>query len=81
MSVDQYGNNRCNQCENFYSSHFPLCPHCCPHNELELTEEWHGGDNTGGWELAVVCTTCGRDFDFPREWLMLNFKLVRKEES
>jgi len=76
--ADKYGNLQCSECQKSYAPIFKRCPHCCPHNELELAEEWHGQDEGGGWELGVECSDCGRNYDFPRDFVINNFKLVRK---
>ncbi len=67
------GNIQCVKCGKLYSDNFKKCVFCCPHNELILDEEWEGR-----WILCVKCIECGKDYDFKRDWLIKNFKLVRK---
>ncbi len=78
MERDKHGNVKCEKCGRWASETFKKCPHCCEHNELELDEGWHGSDEEGGWELEVVCLECGKNYDFDNDWLIENFKLVRK---
>ena len=75
MKIDKYGNIKCLKCRNFYSPSLTNCPDCCKHEKLDLTEEWTDSD---GYKLDVICTTCGRDYGFDNEWIINNFKLVRK---
>jgi len=74
LKQDKYGSVKCEKCGKFYSPSFIKCPRCCKHNELELTEEWH----LDGWELDVTCSECGKNYGFDRQWLINNFKLIRK---
>ena len=74
--ADEHGNVACASCGKFQSPHFKACIHCCPHIGLNLTEEWHGPDDGGNWELEAHCATCGRDIC--REELIGGYKLVRK---
>ena len=76
--ADEFGNVACKVCGNVQSPTFKACIVCCKHDELELTEEWHGLDDGGGWELGVECAICGKNFDFTRDYLIRNYKLVRK---
>jgi uncharacterized Zn finger protein len=71
------GNIKCETCGKEYTGLFTACPHCCQHNELELVEEWQGPDDGGGWGLAVQCMECGKNYDFRRDELIENYKLVR----
>jgi hypothetical protein len=76
--ADKYGNVVCKTCENSQSPTFRACIYCCPHNELEFVEEWHGPVECGGWELGAECAICGKNFDFPREQIMQEYKAIRK---
>lgn len=73
---DSYGNVKCSTCGKIQSDHFRVCVECCKHEELELTEEWHGPDEGGGWELDVECKICGKNYDFRRSDLIARYKLV-----
>lgn len=77
-AVDKYGNVACKVCGKIQVTDFGACIYCCAHDEFELTEKWHGPDEGGGWELDVECSICGKNFDFSRQELIQNYKLVRK---
>lgn len=72
-------NVECTKCGKFYSQLFVKCPYCCDHNELHLIEEWNGPDEGGGWGLEAVCSECGKNYDFNRNFLIDNYKLIRKK--
>jgi hypothetical protein len=76
--VDEYGNVVCKICGNVQAPNFRACIYCCGHDELEITVEWHGSGEWGRWELGAVCASCGKDFDFSRDYLIRNYKFVRK---
>lgn len=73
---DGSGNVKCATCGKIQSEHFRACVDCCNHEELELTEEWNGPDEGGGWELDVECKICGKNYDFRRSDLIARYKLV-----
>ena len=73
---DSYGNVKCVKCGKIQSDRFSACVECCKHEELELTEEWHGPDEGGGWGLDVECKMCGKNYDFRRDDLIARYKLV-----
>ena len=52
----------------------------CTHDNLDLIKVWQGGDDSGNWELDVVCVDCGESC-FTHDWIIDNFKLVRKGAS
>ena len=74
-TADGYGNATCKVCGRIQSPGFHACIYCCKHDELRLTEDWHEG---GGWELDVECSNCGKDFDFSHDFLIQEYKVVRK---
>ena len=77
-AADSYGNATCAACGHVQSPSFQACISCCKHDELRLVEDWHGADEGGGWELDVECSICGKNFDFSRDLLMREYKVVRK---
>lgn len=76
-ATDQYGNVACKVCGHIQSPTFNACISCCAHAALNLTEDWHGPDDGGRWELEAVCSKCGKNF-FSLEELLRGYKLVRK---
>ncbi len=76
--ADKHENLQCEVCGQSYAPHFSRCPYCCPHDELEPIEEWRGADDGGGWEIGFQSKMCGRDFGFTNEFIIDNFKLIRK---
>ncbi len=80
METDGYGNVKCPKCKKFYAESFEECPNCCSHDELELDEEWQGDDDTGGWGVSFVCSRCGKNYDWDRDYIINHYKLVRKEK-
>jgi hypothetical protein len=77
-AADSYGNVACNSCGAIQSPHFVACIYCCNHDTLLLTEEWHGTDEGGGWELAAECASCGKNFGFENDYLISKYQLTRK---
>lgn len=78
---DKYGNVACKRCGKLQSPFFKACIGCCDHEELNPTEEWHGPDDGGGWELDVECAICGKNFDFSRSEIIRNYKLVLRKPN
>lgn len=74
---DKYRNVFCKVCNESQSDSFPACIKCCHHDELEITEGWHGADEGGGWEIEAVCVTCGKNF-FKQSELISDYKFIRK---
>lgn len=72
------GENFCDVCGKNQADSFKACIHCCPHNELNFTEDWKGSDECGSWELAFECAACGKNFEFQRADILRNYKAVRR---
>lgn len=70
---DGKGNVGCRSCGKMQSEYFKACIYCCPHNTLDLIEEYNNG-----WSLDVECSDCGKNFDFKIEDLIKNYKVVRR---
>lgn len=79
--VDEWGNVKCAKCGRVQSNSFTACIWCCNHDTLKFTEDWHGTDDCGGWELEVECAVCGKNFDFKREEIMRNYIAVRRQPN
>ena len=79
--TDQHGNVKCQKCGKVQSPMFRACIACCPHDTLYFTEDWHGPDEGGGWELDVECADCGKNFDFSRSDIIANYKAVRRKPN
>lgn len=69
-------NISCVLCGLLYSPTFKKCVFCCPHGVLSFDEavSWHAG----GWAFTVVCDECGKNFDFSRNKLISNYRIVKK---
>lgn len=76
--ADKYGNVTCKVCGKAQSPYFRACIYCCNHDELTLTEKWHGSDEYGDWGLDVECSICWKNYDFSNKDLIQKYKLVRK---
>ena len=79
--LDKQGNATCKTCGKKQSPSFKACIGCCTHDELDFTEDWHGPDDGGGWELDVECAFCGINFDFSRHVLMREYRAVRRSPN
>lgn len=75
------GNIQCKTCGRMYaaSAVFNKCPHCCPHNELRITDQWTGSEPRGhGWAPDFICVECGKDYGWSLTDLKINYKIIRK---
>jgi hypothetical protein len=71
----------CRDCGHVFAPRFPVCPYCCPHETLVLTETRIGSDDRAdrGIGLGVACDWCLRDF--PYDWVIEHCQIVRKPGS
>lgn len=75
MTADQYGNVPCKKCGALQGRHNRACHACYAHKKLLFTEEW-----SGGWQLAVECEECGKDYGFSIALLSRQYEVKKVKQ-